>query len=254
MVTLIYDGTFDGILTAVFEVFEYRYQDVSVISQQNYLSENMFAEKHEVFTDHIKSQRVLNKLEQNIGKAGCSDLLKLFFSEHPQMEDLFLYVVKRLVQSPEKDIMQNFADERTFEISKILKSMRREIHRMHAFVRFERMQDDVYFAKVEPDFNVLPLIFKHFKVRYADQKWMIVDIKRNFGVFYDLENVHFFVPEEDQRQNFLAADPFRHDEENHFQAMWQKYFIRTGITSRKNMKLHIQHVPKRYWKYLTEKA
>ncbi|TXD94923.1 DUF4130 domain-containing protein [Gillisia hiemivivida] len=26
------------------------------------------------------------------------------------------------------------------------------------------------------------------------------------------------------------------------------------MKSRKNMKLHLQHVPKRYWKYLTEKS
>ncbi|RZJ49641.1 MAG: DUF4130 domain-containing protein, partial [Chryseobacterium sp.] len=25
------------------------------------------------------------------------------------------------------------------------------------------------------------------------------------------------------------------------------------IVERKNLKLHVQHVPKRYWKYLTEK-
>ena len=41
---------------------------------------------------------------------------------------------------------------------------------MLAFVRFELLQDEVYFAKIEPDFNVLPLFRKHFKERYADQK------------------------------------------------------------------------------------
>ena len=33
-----------------------------------------------------------------------------------------------------------------------------------------------------------------------------------------------------------------------------EYFKSTNIKSRKNMKLHLQHVPKRYWKYLTEKS
>ena len=35
--------------------------------------------------------------------------------------------------------------------------------------------------------------------------------------------------------------------------MWKDYFDSTNIKERKNMKLHIRHVPKRYWKYLSEK-
>ena len=38
-----------------------------------------------------------------------------------------------------------------------------------------------------------------------------------------------------------------------FQTLWRDYFKSTNIKSRKNMRLHIQHVPKRYWKYLSEK-
>ena len=33
----------------------------------------------------------------------------------------------------------------------------------------------------------------------------------------------------------------------------KNYFKSTNIVARKNTKLHTQHVPKRYWKYLTEK-
>ena len=67
---------------------------------------------------------------------------------------------------------------------------------MLAFVRFELLQDEVYFAKIEPsDFNVLHLLEKHFKERYADQKWMIFDLKDIMEFFYDLKEVHFFTPD-----------------------------------------------------------
>jgi probable DNA metabolism protein len=62
---------------------------------------------------------------------------------------------------------------------------------MTAFVRFEKMQDGVFFAKIDPDFNVLPLIRKHFKDRYQDQKWMIYDLRRNYGILYDLKPAIF---------------------------------------------------------------
>jgi hypothetical protein len=73
MTTLLYDGSFDGLLTAVFEVFEYKYKDVEIVSRERFHQENIFAEIHEVITQNDKSERVLNKLEQNIGKAGIHE-------------------------------------------------------------------------------------------------------------------------------------------------------------------------------------
>ena len=43
------------------------------------------------------------------------------------------------------------------------------------------------------------------------------------------------------------------EKELHYQKLWIEYFDHTNIKERRNDKLHVQHVPKRYWKYLTEK-
>ena len=253
MTTLLYDGSFEGLLTAVFEVFEYKFSSPKIISKQNYSSENMFAEIHEVFTSKEKSERVLTKLELNVGKQGISQLLKVYFSEREDLEVLILDAIQKSLKNPLVNILQNFADENILEIAKINKSINREIHRMHAFVRFEKLKDEVYFSKIEPDFNVLPLIVKHFKDRYQDQKWMIFDLKRHYGIFYDLKTVEFFYPENDQVYQFKKIDELLHEEEIQYQKLWQRYFFKTNIPERKNLKLHYQHVPKRYWKYLTEK-
>ena len=67
MTTLLYDSTFEGLMTAVFEVFEYKYDVVEIVAQQNYSQENFFAETHEVITDITKSDRV------QIGRASCRE-------------------------------------------------------------------------------------------------------------------------------------------------------------------------------------
>lgn len=251
MITLLYDGSFDGLLTAVFEVFEYRYKDVEIISKEKFQQENMFSEIHEVITQPEKAGRVLKKLEQNIGKSGIHQLLKVFLSEDPELEPLILSAIRQSIQHPGENILQNYADDHILKISKIGKSVDRERHRLTAFVRFEKMQDGVFFAKIDPDFNVIPLIRKHFKDRYQDQKWMIYDIRRNYGILYDLKSCDFFYPEE--KINLQQYQEKFHDEEQNYQKLWQQYFVKTNIVERKNLKLHIQHVPKRYWKYLTEK-
>lgn len=251
MTTLLYDGSFDGLFTAIFEVFEYRYKDVEIVNRERFHQENIFAEIHEVITQTDKSERVLKKLEQNLGKQGIYTFLKVFLSEDPELEKLILSAVQHSIKHPEKNILENYADADMMKISKICKSVNRESHRMTAFVRFEKMQDGVFFSKIDPDFNVLPLIRKHFSDRYQDQKWMIYDLRRNYGIFYDLEASDFFYPDEKlDVKNY--QDKF-HDDEKNYQTLWQRYFTKTNIVERKNLKLHIQHVPKRYWKYLTEK-
>ena len=159
--------------------------------------------------------------------------------------------MQQSLQHPKENILQNYAHHDILKISKISKSVSRERHRMTAFVRFEKMQDNVYFAKIDPDFNVLPLIRNHFKNRYQDQKWFIYDLRRNYGIFYDLEICDFFYP--DEKIDLHQYQKKFHDEEQQYQKLWQRYFTKTNIVERKNLKLHIQHVPKRYWKYLTEK-
>jgi probable DNA metabolism protein len=135
-----------------------------------------------------------------------------------------------------------------------VKKVSRERHRMKAFIRFIKSNDNLYTALIEPDFNVLPLIIKFFKNRYADQQWLIFDIRRNYGFHYDC----YSVQEVFQIQHQEIRDPYDLEvdldpKEKEFQQLWKTYFKSTNIESRQNLKLHLKHVPKRYWKYLVEK-
>ena len=107
--------------------------------------------------------------------------------------------------------------------------------------------------RVEPDYNVLPLLIDHFKNRYADQRWLIYDGKRKYGIYYNLETVETIELSfsEDVKQGGLAI-AFA-EEEAMYQSLWKNYFQSVNIKARKNTKLHILHMPKRYWKYLPEK-
>ena len=147
MTTLIYDSTFEGLLTAVFEVFEYKYDAVEIIAQENYTQENFFAETHEVITDFEKSDRVLKKLEENLGKEGISQLMLVYFSERKDLERLILSAARHSINHPKQNILKDFGNDDMLEISKICRSVGRERHRMLAFVRFELLQDEVISPK-----------------------------------------------------------------------------------------------------------
>lgn len=38
-----------------------------------------------------------------------------------------------------------------------------------------------------------------------------------------------------------------------YDQLWKDYFKSVNITERQNIKLHVQYLPKRYWRYLNEK-
>lgn len=249
---LVYDGTFDGFLTCVFQVYDLKLKQV-VIQPQSQAQDSLFAISNEVVTDPIKADRVWSGIKKKTEASGRSRLYYAFLSEQVQIENLLLRYIQYAFKSP-MPIDSDFANADVLKVSQVAKSVGREKHRMEAFVRFKLTKDDFYFANIEPDFNVLPLISKHFKRRYADQKWVIYDLKRQYGIYYDLEKVEIIqltLPEDFDPSK--SSPGFFAPEELEFQTLWQNYFKSTNIPSRKNMKLHIRHVPKRYWKYLSEK-
>jgi probable DNA metabolism protein len=249
--TLIYDGSFNGFLTSVFVAFEEKVQ-VSDI-QKNAVSQNrLFSESETIFTHTEKAKRVWNGIQRKSATA-IKNIYFAYLSETKGIE-LLLYRYIRKLFANEVSIHSDYSDGVVLKISQLAKSVGREKHRMEAFVRFQLTQDSIYFANIEPDFDVLPLISKHFRSRYADQQWMIYDIKRKYGIFYDLEKVEIVSLDltEIYANSINKSDRFL-GEEYDYQELWNNYFKSTDIKSRINLKLHTQHVPKRYWKYLSEK-
>lgn len=252
MITLIYDGTFEGLLTAVFEIYEHKLTEVS-ICPEHLLQPNFFDAKRSIVSDTVKANRVLKGLHQRLAAGGVQRLYAAHLSEIAGEEDNLLGFI-RYAFSTNETIEQDFGNKYVMRLSYVLKLVRREKHRMEAFVRFQKMADGIFYASIEPDFNVLPLILNHFKKRYADQKWIIYDIKRAYGIYYDLQDAVFiqlnFASSKQDGKTLISSYS---EDETLYQALWKDYFKHVNIPARKNTKLHLQHVPKRYWKHLTEK-
>ena len=252
MTLLSYDSTFEGLLTTVFEIFEFKYSNPKIIKKEE-AQHNLFAIPIEIITDITKSDRVIKKLNLQLGTDGVRSLIYAFLSEKSGVEDILFNAINYAVNNRNHNVLKDFTNDAVLQISQLTKSVGREKHRMEAFIRFELLKDEIYFAKIEPDFDVLTLIINHFKNRYQDQKWLIYDLRRKYGVFYDLENIEIVAMDIDVKLIENKSEEIFSTSEIEYQKLWWEYFYHTNIKERKNSKLHVQHVPKRYWKYLTEK-
>ncbi len=252
MITLIYDGTFEGFLTVVFEVYEHKLS-VAKICCENKMQPNFFDDKRSIVSDPAKANRVLKGLMQRLSAGGVQRLYVAHLSELDGEEDNLLGFIRYAFSSKEA-VEEDFGNKYVIRLSDTIKKVRREKHRMEAFVRFQKMADGIFYASVEPDYNVLPLILAHFKRRYADQRWIIYDIRRAYGIYYDLKTAEFIQMDfASGRQYGKTVISSYSEDETLYQALWKDYFKHVNIPARKNTKLHLQHVPKRYWKHLTEK-
>lgn len=250
MRTLRYDGSFEGFLSSVFYVFEYKVKDCDIQPEEQ-IQTGLFGDTASILTESAKAKRVWNGLCSKLGIRGSQDFYRAFLSEQRGIENVLLRYAQYAFGT-DRNISQDFANPDVLKVSQVVKMVGREKHRMEAFVRFRLATDGLYFATIEPDFNVLPLIAGHYKDRYADQKWLIYDLKRHYGLFYDLMNVES-VQMSVEQENYLKTDEMLTESEKEFQLLWKDYFKSANIASRKNTKLHLRHMPKRYWKYLIEK-
>lgn len=243
-----YDGSFEGFLTAVFHVFDRKDNDAVVKLPGGV--ENLFNECIQVPPDSRLSNRVWRGLSAKVNRQSLMNIYASFLSEHLNAEAALLGYIKYIfsVSSPADS---NFANPFVLKVSQIAKMVFRERHRMEAFVRFRLTKDHIFYAAVSPDFNVLPLLITHFTRRYADQQWLIYDLKRKHGIYYNLEktsNIEISFTDDGQNER----DIFHPDEEM-YEELWKNYFHSVNIPARNNRKLHIRHIPLRYWQYMTEK-
>ena len=141
------------------------------------------------------------------------------------------------------------------ELSKVWKKVNNERLRVMQFLRFQKAADGTYFAALKPLYNVISLVIPYLQDRFADQKWLLYDLKREYGYYHDLSTiteVHFEQKEGHLQSGFLDESIMDQDEKL-FQKLWQTYFKAITIKERTNPKLHRQNLPARFWKYLPEK-
>ena len=168
---------------------------------------------------------------------------------------LFRYI-RKAIDAP-RSIETNFADLDVLEFSRMWKRVDWERLRMLQFIRFQKAADGTFFAAVEPEKNALPLAIDHFKDRFADQPWLIYDIKRAYGFYYDLKEVRQVTFEEGSCERHLVTgmldESLMDKDEKLFQQLWKTYFKAICIKERLNPRKHKQDMPIRYWKHMTEK-
>lgn len=242
------DGSFEGLLTAVFEAYA-RKVDPAVIRPRKDHRAGLFEKCVEVASEADKAERVWKGLARHIDSDSRSRLYQAYLTGAPGVEALIYRFIRRVVRPDAESAHSDFPSVR-LAIERLSQQVRREAHRMKGLVRFSRMEDGLYLALINPRYDVLPLLRRHFENRYADQRWVIFDVVRNYGLFFDTQKTSEMragdgMPPMEAGIAGAADDACRQ--------LWKTYFAAADIAARRNPKLHLRHLPRRYWQHLPEK-
>ena len=255
MLVYIFDRTMDGLLSAVFDAYALHQQPDELVGEGDVLP--MFCDEvHAVTTADDKAQRVWTGLEKRLSREALRLVSVSWLSESRDLYTPLLHYVYKVFQH--QGIERNFADPDVLYVTNTARRVMHEQLRMKQFMRFQKAKDGTYLGVVSPDNNVLPLIVDHFQDRFNDQPWLIYDARRHYGCYYDGQMVTRVTFADEAALPFSLddgrlSDDLLSENDKLLQDLWRTYFKAICIRERLNPKKQRSDMPRRYWKYRTEK-
>lgn len=242
MIDYLYDGTFEGLLTCIYE--NYYTEKASGIFREEAYQSNLLGGCMKVETDAQKAVTVYEAIEKKISSYDLRRIYKVFLSNDEYKESRILrYVILGFRTGGRISMMHS--DPVVIAIQSIEKKVNVERERMMQFVRFSVMENNVLYAEVEPEHDVLELIAGHFCDRYKNDPFIIRDVRRNKALV--AYKRRWYITDLD------GSDvPGLSDDEEEIRALWRSYFRNIAIKERTNPRCQKNFMPERYWKHLTE--
>jgi DNA polymerase len=160
----------------------------------------------------------------------------------PQRHALLYRLLWRLVHG-ERALLGIATDPDVAWARAAASAVRRERHKMKAFVRFREVTDadgPVYVAWFEPAHDVLPLVAPFFARRFAGMRWSILTPSRS--AYWDGIALH------------LGSGASRSDApgDDALEELWRVYYGSTFNPARLKVATMRKEMPVRYWKHLPE--
>lgn len=243
MIIYFYDGTFEGLLTSIYDGF-YAKNPPNIISIINEYEVDLLSQVITIKTDTIKHKKVQNSIVTKIDASCLKKLYYVFLSNKENKEMLcfnYLKLAFRIGPNIHKYLHNDFVKS----IDSINKNVSLESHRFTGLVRFSYINDNFLYSSIEPDNNILEFISPHFQRRFPNEYWIIHDIKRGLASIYNRfswEIIQMDLETYNKLKNYT----------DEFHNLWKSYFTSTTIKERLNLKHQKGKMPKRYWKHLTE--
>jgi probable DNA metabolism protein len=256
-VFVLFDSTFDGLLSAAAWCFRNRLNPVALLSE---FDQQPLLDSITIPCEPNIRSLFRRHLAQTIGAAAGEEVLDIcfraFLSETENIASS-IYRYMALALETRSDPSGRLCDPPIYAVVSAAKRASMQSHMYLGLIRFKAVSHDWTVADFSPDCHVLPLIMPHFCDRLPDQNFAIRDLRRNLAAVHLSDgrtSLHVLADSNPLEPNASIGTvlPAADTGEDGFPAMWQLYLQRLSIPERRNPSLQMGNMPKKYWKYMTE--
>ena len=161
---------------------------------------------------------------------------------HSDPERFVLAYALLLRLQQDRALLEVRTDPQLSRLRVLEKAVRRDVHKVHAFVRFREVEAEGrrrFVAWFEPDHPCLEIAAPHFARRFTDMDWIIAtpDLTAAF---------------EDGNMRLTEDGPKSPPPEDGTQALWNTYYANIFNPARLKVKAMQAEMPKKYWRNLPE--
>ncbi len=162
----------------------------------------------------------------------------------PERFALLYRLLWRLQANPR--LLEDGADPDVRKLDELARTVRRDVHKMRAFVRFRLVEDgdeeagEHYVAWFEPEHHILRTNAGFFARRFANMKWSILTPKGS--LHWDGSVLEEGPPA--QRSDAPLGDPT--------EDLWRKYYASIFNPARLKVGAMLKEMPRKYWKNMPE--
>lgn len=155
-----------------------------------------------------------------------------------------LYRLLYRIRNGEPSLLKNPVDPDVARAHFLSKNVKRDIHKMHAFVRFKKIVDELghehYLAWYEPTNHIVELAAPFFVRRFGDKPFTIFTPEASAN--WDGKDLSYGPG--------LSKNKFPHDD--NMDDLWRIYYSSIFNPARVKIKAMQAEMPRKYWKTLPE--
>ena len=238
----IYDGNFITLLNLIKELIKNKIIPLNI--KDNNYNANLFDKL--INLNMNENEEIIKKIIDNLGINIFNTIYKIYLSNHNNKELLIYYFIVYSIKY-HNNIYYMCNIPVINECLKVCKYVQNENHKMKGFLRFKELNNQVLYAEISPENNILPILVKHFKDRLRSEYWIIKDVKRNIVAIYNQKDV---IIQSCDDVN-IKLNEYSNNEMK-FEELWKIFYQTIGIKERKNERCRMNFMPKKYWQYILE--
>ena len=238
----LYDGSFEGLLTAIH--YHYHQDKANGIYPLDLYQVNLTVPYKILLTDEKQADKVYRAIQNKIS---YGDLRRIYYGYLSKDLEKEIKILKYLELGFKigPTISSYHGNPVVFDLQSLEKKVSFEVHRLEGLLRFSLLEQDVLYAPITPDHDVVALLASHFCDRFRHENFVIHDTKRKKALLYH-SGKSIIAPFEYEKLPSLAG------EEILIRNQWKSYFETIAIKERTNKKCQRNFMPVRYWENLTE--